>query len=138
LNSLLCPNRAANKQSALVSGLSTDGPNEPATTYATEGYAPNIPVAKEQLEPDVHSWSLAQEKTAVEKAGFRIRRSKKQLLDNIFYDIGAVIYYLKVIAWQIPNFSIEAYRDRLEAMHRLTERQGAFYATAGVDCLVCL
>jgi SAM-dependent methyltransferase len=171
----------------------------PPTTYATEGYAPNIPVAKERLEPlginvvqvvddnalplpsnafdlvinrhesyalpevfrilrpgglfltqqvgprncvelnqyleaplepDIHSWSLAQENTAVEEAGFRIRRSEKQLLDSIFYDIGAAIYYLKVIAWQIPDFSIEAYRDRLEAMHRLIERQGAFYATA--------
>ena len=52
------------------------------------------------------------------------------MLDSIFYDIGAVIYYLKVIEWQIPNFSIETYYDRLEAMHHLIERQGAFYATA--------
>jgi SAM-dependent methyltransferase len=171
----------------------------PPTTYATEGYAPNIPVAKERLEPlgitvvsvvndnalplpaetfalvinrhesyslpeiyrilrpggvfltqqigprdcielnqyleaplepDIHSWTLAQEKTAVEQAGLRIVRCHEQLLSSVFYDIGAVVYYLKVIAWQIPDFSIEAYRERLEAMHRLIERQGAFFATA--------
>jgi hypothetical protein len=171
----------------------------PSTTYATEGYAPNVPIARERLtplgitvvtvaddkalplpsetfalvinrhesydlpevwrilqsrgtfltqqvgprdciqlnqyleaplEPDVRDWSLEQELTAVEEAGFRLLRFEEQLLDSIFYDIGAVIYYLKVIEWQIPHFSIDTYYDRLEAMHKLIERQGAFYATA--------
>jgi SAM-dependent methyltransferase len=171
----------------------------PPATYATEGYAPNIPVAKKRLEPlgikvvqvvddntlplpsttfdlvinrhesyalpeifrilrpggvfltqqvgprdcielnqyleaplepDVQSWSLTQEKTAMAEAGFRIVRCQEQLLSSVFSDIGAVVYYLKIIEWQIPDFSIEAYRERLEAMHRLIERQGAFYATA--------
>jgi hypothetical protein len=31
-----------------------------------------------------------------------------------------------VIAWQIPDFSIEAYRDRLEAMHRYAFVNKAF------------
>jgi SAM-dependent methyltransferase len=171
----------------------------PGTTYATEGYAPNVPIAQERLaplgikvvtvaddkilplpsetfalvinrhesyhspevlrilqphgtfltqqvgprnciqlnqyleaplEPDVSDWSLEQETTAVEEAGFRLLRCEEQLLNSIFYDIGAVVYYLKVIEWQIPHFSIETYHDRLEAMHHLIERQGAFYATA--------
>src|SRR5690606_12581277 len=28
-----------------------------------------------------------------------------------FYDIGAVVYYLQAVPWQIPDFSVDAYRD---------------------------
>jgi hypothetical protein len=35
-----------------------------------------------------------------------------------------------VIESQIPNFGLDPYHERLEALHRLIERQGAFFATA--------
>ena len=171
----------------------------PASTYATEGFAPNIPIARKRLaplgvtvvevvddaalplpssrfdlvinrhesydlpevwrilapggifltqqvgprndiqlnqflvgplEPDVSSWRLDQACAAVTAAGFEVVRCEEQLLESTYLDIGAVVYYLKVIAWQIPDFSVDAYRERLLAMHRLIERQGAFYSTA--------
>jgi hypothetical protein len=40
-----------------------------------------------------------------------------------------VVFYLKIIEWQIMDFSVEKYDQRLRDMHRLIEAQGAFYAT---------
>lgn len=182
-------------------------PERPATTYATEAYPPNIPVAHHRLAPlgvrvvpvqdestllpgsrqvlpfgnerfdliinrheyyylpevarilkpqgtfltqqvgsrdcvqlnqyleapldrDAVGWSLEEEKRAFEIAGLEVLRVEEQLLETVFYDIGAVVYYLKVIEWQIPDFSVEKYRERLAAMHRLIQRQGAFYAAS--------
>ncbi len=81
-------------------------------------------------EPEINYWSLDFEKSAVEAAGLQLLRAEEQLLDSIFFDIGAVVYYLKVIEWQIPDFAMDTYYDRLYALHQLIERQGAFFATA--------
>jgi SAM-dependent methyltransferase len=81
-------------------------------------------------EPEINYWSLDLEKSAVEAAGLQLLRAEEQLLDSIFFDIGAVVYYLKVIEWQIPDFAMDTYYDRLYALHQLIERQGAFFATA--------
>ena len=35
-----------------------------------------------------------------------------------FYDIGAIVFFLKIIAWQIPDFSAGKYRDPLAALHQ--------------------
>lgn len=41
-----------------------------------------------------------------------------------FYDIGAVIYYLKAIPWQIPDFSVEKYKHPLQQMHEHIQCKG--------------
>jgi SAM-dependent methyltransferase len=43
-----------------------------------------------------------------------------------FKDVGAVVYYLRATPWQIPDFSVERYRDRLGALHERIARDGAF------------
>ncbi len=40
-----------------------------------------------------------------------------------FYDVGAIVYYLKAISWQIPDFSVEKYFDRLEAIQAVIDKQ---------------
>lgn len=35
-----------------------------------------------------------------------------------FYDIGAILYYLKIIDWQIKDFSIEKYENGLKELYR--------------------
>jgi len=39
-----------------------------------------------------------------------------------------VVFYLKVIEWQIEGFSVAKYEQRLRDMHELIEKQGAFFA----------
>ncbi len=81
-------------------------------------------------ESDFDDWTLAKGVEQLEKAGFQITRAQEEFHDSIFYDVGAVVFYLKVIEWQVPNFTVGRYRDRLLAMHELIENQGAFSAKA--------
>jgi SAM-dependent methyltransferase len=78
------------------------------------------------VEPD--DWSLSHEIELVERAGLQVTRGEETSFDTVFYDIGAVVFYSKIIEWQIPDFDVEKYRERLLAMHRLIEREGAFRA----------
>ena len=82
------------------------------------------------IEPDSLDWQLSQVINEVTNSGFQLINSQDQLLDSIFYDIGAIIIFLKVIEWQIPDFSIEKYDERLQAMHHVIEDQGEFAAKA--------
>jgi hypothetical protein len=34
----------------------------------------------------------------------------------VFYGVGAVVYFLRLVVWIVPDFSVEKYRDRLRAM----------------------
>ena len=41
-----------------------------------------------------------------------------------FYDIGAIVYYLKCIPWQVSDFTIEKYFDRLDIIHKIIVKRG--------------
>jgi SAM-dependent methyltransferase len=55
---------------------------------------------------------------------------RQETLRTLFYDVGAVVYFLRKVPWTVPGFSVDAYRGRLEAMHEHIERAGAFIAHA--------
>ena len=46
-----------------------------------------------------------------------------------FYDIAAVVHFLRKVIWIVPGFSVEAYRDRLRLLHERIEAEGPFAAT---------
>lgn len=166
----------------------------PAYTCATEGYAPNIPMARERLEPlgvqvhpvtdddtlpfpdstfdlvinkhesyspsevwrilkpggtfvtqqvggdndsalnrllgaplDEHeaaAWRLAPAVEAMRKAGFEIRAQGEAFPVSRFFDVGAVVYYLKCIPWQIPDFTVERYYPALVKLHERIQTEG--------------
>ncbi|HEU0027312.1 MAG TPA: class I SAM-dependent methyltransferase [Ktedonobacterales bacterium] len=165
----------------------------PPTTYATEGYPPNVAVARARLEAlgvqvyetdetealpfadgaldliiDRHesyrpeevyralrlgghfitqqvgganekaindwlgipfdvpwaTWSLETAAQGLESAGFAILTRREATAPTRFYDIGAVVYYLKAIPWQIPDFSVERYRDALLRLHERIQADG--------------
>ncbi|PAE17226.1 SAM-dependent methyltransferase [Virgibacillus sp. 7505] len=75
------------------------------------------------LNPDFENWSR---QTAVEELEdrFTILESAEAFPSMRFYDIGAVIYYLKAIPWQVPQFTVDAYRDALFEMHLFIEKNG--------------
>jgi hypothetical protein len=35
-----------------------------------------------------------------------------------FADIGAVVFYLRIIPWQVAGFSVDKYRDKILAIHQ--------------------
>lgn len=51
-------------------------------------------------------------------------RQESPLLE--FFDIAAVIVFLRKVIWTVPDFSVEKYHDRLVAMDELIRREGKF------------
>jgi SAM-dependent methyltransferase len=47
-----------------------------------------------------------------------------------FYDVAAVVYFLRKVIWIVPGFTEDAYRDRLRALHERIESTGPFIATS--------
>jgi SAM-dependent methyltransferase len=166
----------------------------PANTYATEGWAPNVPVARERLEPlgvtvygiaddtdplpfadrsldlvlnrhdaydarelkrvlrpggtfitqqiggqndadlnellgtppaeDYSDWTLDHAMSELSDAGLLVVEGREDFPSTRFYDIGALIFYLKAVPWQIDDFSIEKHRAQLYDVHLMIEQQG--------------
>jgi hypothetical protein len=53
-----------------------------------------------------------------------IFKQKEHFFITRFYDTGAIVYYLKAIPWEVPDFSIDKYFDKLVAIHHLIQREG--------------
>jgi SAM-dependent methyltransferase len=75
-------------------------------------------------------WSLAEALKGLYESDFRILKAEQAALRTSFRDIGAVVYYLKAIPWQVPGFNLQSHRERLLQLHNLIERQGEFITTA--------
>jgi SAM-dependent methyltransferase len=62
-------------------------------------------------------WTLDEAERQLEASGLHIMDSKEEYPTVEFKDIGAVVYYLKAIPWQVSDFSIERYYDKLGSIH---------------------
>ncbi len=69
------------------------------------------------LDPDYAHWTLEREVEELRRAGFRIVAQEEASPRTFFNDVGAVVYYLRAIPWQLPGFSTELYRDGLQTLH---------------------
>jgi SAM-dependent methyltransferase len=165
----------------------------PQNTYATEGYIPNVPVAKNRLEPlgvktvqlfgndippfvdghfdlvtnrhgsflpqELHRilkpgglfitqqvggknnfelnkllqekpefmyshWTLNLAVKQLTEAGFQILEQKDEYPETTVSDIGALVFHLKVISWQVTDFSVEKYHNKLAEIHNMIQEQG--------------
>ena len=169
----------------------------PEQTYATEVYEPNIPIARERLQPlnvevrqykqrealpfadamfdlviNRHTsfdaaevsrilkpggqlitqqvggannlrlnelltgdqkgwyWSLDLLTDQLRNAGMIIVDGQEHFPEQRFYDIGAIVYYMRAIPWQLRGYAFERYRDRLFAIHEMIERDGHLTVTS--------
>jgi SAM-dependent methyltransferase len=74
-------------------------------------------------------WNISFAVTQLQEAGFQIIELREAFPAVSFRDIGALVYYLKAIPWQIPEFTVEGYRARLVALHERMVRNDGLYAT---------
>ncbi|HEY1738964.1 MAG TPA: SAM-dependent methyltransferase [Acidimicrobiia bacterium] len=63
-------------------------------------------------------------------AGLEVRTLRSERPATEFYDIGAVVYYLRLVVWIVPDFSVDRYRDELRRLHEQIESDGSFATTA--------
>jgi SAM-dependent methyltransferase len=76
--------------------------------------------------PEYAAWTCDEAAGELEEAGFELVRKEESLSPAIFKDIGAVVFLLKIISWQIPDFSVERYHKQLFQLHLHIEKEGGF------------
>ncbi|MEU6989621.1 class I SAM-dependent methyltransferase [Streptomyces sp. NPDC046465] len=68
------------------------------------------------------------ERAEAEAAGLEVVDLRAERLRIEFYDIGAVVHFLRKVVWMVPGFSVEKYRPRLRELHDRIEAEGPFVA----------
>ncbi|WP_030374792.1 methyltransferase domain-containing protein [Streptomyces rimosus] len=63
-----------------------------------------------------------------EAAGLEIADLRAESLRMEFFDIGAVIYFLRKVIWMVPGFTVDGYRDRLRELDAKIRAEGPFVA----------
>lgn len=63
-----------------------------------------------------------------ESAGLRVVDLRSEALRMEFYDIAAVIVFLRKVIWTVPNFTVEAYAEPLARLHEQIGADGMFVA----------
>jgi hypothetical protein len=58
--------------------------------------------------------------------GLEVINAQMESLTVEFFDVGAVVYFLRKVIWTVPEFSTDTYRERLKLMHDHIEVNGSF------------
>lgn len=61
-------------------------------------------------------------------AGLQVLDVRSERLRAEFFDVGAVIYFLRKVIWTVPGFTVDRYRERLQNLHDRIEAEGPFVA----------
>lgn len=59
-----------------------------------------------------------------EKAGFQMIKTEEAFRPIRFFDIGAFVWFARIIEWEFPGFSVEQCFDKLLEMQAVLERDG--------------
>ncbi len=164
----------------------------PPYTAATEGYGPNVPIARARLEPlgigvhevdsrgplpfaaatfdlitnrhgaysppeiarilrpggrlltqqvgstnlralnerlgaptDMSDWTLERARRELQEAGLVIIRAEESFPVARFLNVEAIVYLLKAVSWQVPDFCVDRYFDRLSALEADIQTRGS-------------
>ncbi|MFV8130603.1 class I SAM-dependent methyltransferase [Streptomyces syringium] len=68
------------------------------------------------------------ERREAEAAGLQVHDLRLESLRTEFFDIGAVIYFLRKVIWMVPGFTVDRYRDRLRELDERIRAEGPFVA----------
>jgi SAM-dependent methyltransferase len=67
---------------------------------------------------------------AAQAAGLDVVRLESCALPVEFFDVAAVVYFLRKVLWTVPGFTVESHEPELRRMHAHIEREGSFVSTA--------
>ena len=78
------------------------------------------------INEEYKDWNLNVASNEIQENDFEVLKSIEEFPIQRFYDIGALLYYLKAIPWQVPGFEIEKFKDELYSIHKMIEEKGYF------------
>ena len=62
---------------------------------------------------------------AFREAGFRILRGEEAFRPIKFFDVGALVWFARIIQWEFPDFSVATHTENLLKAQRILEAQGS-------------
>ena len=70
-------------------------------------------------DPD---WALGSARAELEAAGLQVAGGRTAFPERLFHDIAALVYFLRKVPRQVPDFSIDGYDKQLRLLHdRMSE-----------------
>ncbi|CAM04407.1 methyltransferase family protein [Saccharopolyspora erythraea NRRL 2338] len=76
-------------------------------------------------------------RAAAQAAGLEVVDLRSESLRTEFFDIGAVVYFLRRVIWMVPGFTVDRYRPQLRSLHERIEAEGSFVATTTRFLIEC-
>lgn len=71
-----------------------------------------------------YNWNLETAISKLNEVGLKIIEQKEDMVKTRFYDIGAIVFYLKAIPWQVPDFTVEKYFEGIKEIDKLIQKEG--------------
>jgi SAM-dependent methyltransferase len=107
---------------------------QPGGTYFSQqiGSGTNRELTEFLMGPQPISVSHNAERavTLAGHAGLEVIDLREELLPVVFFDVGAVIYFLRKVIWTVPDFTVEKYREQLFALYEHIQQHGSFQSHA--------
>ena len=64
------------------------------------------------------------------RAGFSILRQEECFCPIRFLDVGALVWFARILPWEFPDFSVDTHLDRLLTAQRIVEEKGCIEGRA--------
>jgi SAM-dependent methyltransferase len=80
--------------------------------------------------PYPRPWNAAVAVAALEAAGLTVTDVREERPRFSFHDIGAIVYQLRAVPWQVRDFSAQRYDRELRRLDAVIRTHGAFTAGA--------
>ena len=90
------------------------------------------------LEEPVSDLNLSVQRGAFERAGFEILRAEEFFGNICFYDVGAFVWFARIIEWEFPDFSVDRCFDRLLKLQEQIDEKGVIKGTTHRYLIVAL
>ena len=103
----------------------------PGGTYLAQQIGPGTvsELVEHFIGPQPQKWADCHpdtQRAQAQAAGLRIVDLRMERTRVEFFDIGAVIYFLRKVVWTVPDFTVQRYRERLRELHERIEAEGPF------------
>lgn len=73
--------------------------------------------------------NLREQRSRFTDLGFGILQADEAFRPIRFYDVGAFVWFARIIEWEFPGFSVERCYDRLLQLQKTIEREGKITGT---------
>jgi SAM-dependent methyltransferase len=61
---------------------------------------------------------------ALQAAGLEVIDGREEMPEHVIYDVGALVYFLRAVSWQVPDFAVDRYDARLRELDAAIRADG--------------